>query len=67
MYLIDKNLMPTPVDVKPDPRSIEGLIAWLTKRDAKEEYDWNSTCRCALGLYRKHCGAEGFIDLFGWD
>ncbi len=55
MFVIDKNLMPTP-EVKADPMSLDGFIAWLEKQDAAERYDWeNCSGRCLVGQYQCHC------------
>jgi hypothetical protein len=39
------------VEVKVDPFSLEGLVAWLEKQPAPTEYDWDSCEECLVGKY----------------
>ena len=40
------------IEVKADPLSLEGLIAWLEKQPADMTYDWHD-CKgaCLVGIY----------------
>lgn len=37
--------------VKPDPRSIDGLIAWLETKNPAEQYDYTNGGRCLVAQY----------------
>ncbi len=47
MFLIDKNLMPTP-EVKAQPFSADALIAWLEMKPPHEQYNSSSSTDCLL-------------------
>lgn len=40
----------------PDPRSIDGLIAWLETKKPSERYNWISTDSCLMAQYRDFIG-----------
>lgn len=51
MYLPDKLAEVVTTDKKPDPRSIDGLIAWLETQDPARKYEPLSTTNCLLCQY----------------
>ena len=45
------------VEIKADPLSLEGVIAWLEKQPADEAYDYDDCSgACLYGLYMAHHG-----------
>lgn len=42
-------------DRKPDPHSLQDMIAWLGTKNPSERYDFNDASRCLIGQWLKHC------------
>ncbi len=61
MYLIDKNLLPTP-EVKSDPFSIDAVIAWLETKDGATAYD--SYCHKSCFICRYASAVSGHAMTF---
>lgn len=53
MFKLDKNFcpMPIPVEVKTDPFSLDGLIAWLAQQPPDRKYEWYYCEACLMHAY----------------